>query len=629
MALNIISNFAANVAQRNLANTDMDVTASLTKLSSGTRVVSAKDDAASLAIGSRLRAEVEALSQASVNAGQAGSLLQIADGALSTTADILVRMKSLAVQSSSGQLADSERAVLDSEFQALRSEIDRISNDTEFNGKKLISGDAAVVTASVGETLANEGFTIAYDTSVSVDGDAYRLSYDTVTAVAQVNNVTVGGTVASGDVFNIVITDNTAGTTLTASFTATDTSATTTATGLATAINNLTQGTAGATSSATVVTLTADTAGQEFSIAVTKTSALGTLNDTNTAANVKGEDNLTLTNLTSGNAVTIDTKAALDAAGSGADGANLVGTETAKIEFSSLGITLTLDANFDRTADNNLSNLGTLTSTSAGTITFSASSITFDANGGVSNAALKELIASTDFNTTTGLLTVSIANNSTAVSFKSDNIDFGGVDGGSNGAGVASDDLVGATQNDIQLVIQGESVGTIALGTVALTGSTDGTFTVDLGSLMFGQDTVSGGGDTSFTFKVGSGNDVNADDLTITIKAASASALGISSQSNIATSAASASASTSVSAAIDTLNTTRADIGASQNRLSFAAANLASSIINAEAARSELLDLNIASEITVFTSKQVLLQAGVSMLAQANQLPSNLLRLLQ
>ena len=200
MALSITSNFAANVAQRNLAKTDMDVTASLTKLSSGTRVVSAKDDAASLAIGSRLRAEVEALSQASVNAGQAGSLLQIADGALSTTADILVRMKSLAVQSSSGQLADSERAVLDAEFQALRSEIDRISNDTEFNGQKLIAGDAAVVTASVGENLGNQGFTIAYDSSVSTDGDAYRLNYDTVTAVAQADTVSIAGTVASGEV---------------------------------------------------------------------------------------------------------------------------------------------------------------------------------------------------------------------------------------------------------------------------------------------------------------------------------------------------------------------------------------------------------------------------------------------
>ena len=81
MALNIISNYSANVAHRNLVANDAAATASIAKLSSGTRVVSARDDASSLTIGSRLRAEVEALKQANVNASQAGSLLQIADGA--------------------------------------------------------------------------------------------------------------------------------------------------------------------------------------------------------------------------------------------------------------------------------------------------------------------------------------------------------------------------------------------------------------------------------------------------------------------------------------------------------------------------------------------------------------------
>lgn len=86
---------------------------------------------------------------------------------------------------------------------------------------------------------------------------------------------------------------------------------------------------------------------------------------------------------------------------------------------------------------------------------------------------------------------------------------------------------------------------------------------------------------------------------------------------------------TAVDNAIDNLNEFRADVGAAQNRLDFASANLNVSIENAEAARSTLLDLDIAAEMTTFTSKQVLLQTGVAMLAQANQLPQNLLRLLQ
>ena len=105
MPLNVVSNYAANVAHRNLLKTDTEASASLAKLSIGKRVVSARDDAASMAIGSRMNSEVQALKQAVVNAGQANSMLQIADGAMSTVSDILTRMKVLAIQASSGNLA--------------------------------------------------------------------------------------------------------------------------------------------------------------------------------------------------------------------------------------------------------------------------------------------------------------------------------------------------------------------------------------------------------------------------------------------------------------------------------------------------------------------------------------------
>ena len=113
MPLNIISNFAANVAHRNLTSSDMEATTSLAKLSAGTRVLGAKDDAAALAVGSRLAAEIAGLRTASVNAGQAISMLQVADGAMSQVNDILIRMKTLSVQAASGQLSDTERGMLD------------------------------------------------------------------------------------------------------------------------------------------------------------------------------------------------------------------------------------------------------------------------------------------------------------------------------------------------------------------------------------------------------------------------------------------------------------------------------------------------------------------------------------
>ncbi len=122
--------------------------------------------------------------------------------------------------------------------------------------------------------------------------------------------------------------------------------------------------------------------------------------------------------------------------------------------------------------------------------------------------------------------------------------------------------------------------------------------------------------------------------ISFTVTSSSASALGVlgtdqSGLVGITTASLAETASTAVSSAIDTLNTSRSSVGAAQNRLTFAAQNLASAIENAEAARSNLLDLDVAAEITVFTSKQILVQTGVAMLAQANQLPQNLLRLFQ
>ena len=177
MPLNLISNFAANVAQRNLAMSDAAATSSLAKLSAGSRVISAKDDAASLAVGSRLNAEVIGLKQASVNAGQAISLLQIADGAMAKVDDILVRMKSLSVQAGSGQLSATERSMLNTEFLALRSEVDRISNDTDFAGTTLVN-----VSISVAHTTAS-----AFDTVVGVQDIIFRGNFDTTTATTYTN----------------------------------------------------------------------------------------------------------------------------------------------------------------------------------------------------------------------------------------------------------------------------------------------------------------------------------------------------------------------------------------------------------------------------------------------------------
>jgi flagellin len=114
------------------------------KLASGERINKASDDAAGLAISENLRADVRSLNQAKRNALDGVSLVQTAEGGLNETTNMLVRLRELAVQAASDTLGNTERGFLDKEYQALKSEIDRIANSTEFNGTRLLVGQVAL-----------------------------------------------------------------------------------------------------------------------------------------------------------------------------------------------------------------------------------------------------------------------------------------------------------------------------------------------------------------------------------------------------------------------------------------------------------------------------------------------------
>ncbi|HEX8031597.1 MAG TPA: flagellin, partial [Vicinamibacterales bacterium] len=146
MGLSVAHNGAASVATRYLDVANRNVTRATARLAAGVRVVSARDDAASLAIGSRLNVEVNGLRQGAANARQAITMLQIADGAAARVSDILTRLKTLSVQSGSGQLSNTERGMLDTEYQTLKSEIDRIARSTQFNGNGLVDDGGVVFT---------------------------------------------------------------------------------------------------------------------------------------------------------------------------------------------------------------------------------------------------------------------------------------------------------------------------------------------------------------------------------------------------------------------------------------------------------------------------------------------------
>ena len=151
----VATNTAANSALRFLNNNSSMAAGSVSKLASGSRIVKASDDAAGLAIGTRLKADVTALTQSGINASQGASVVQVADGGLGRIGDVLQRMKALAAQSLSGVPTDSERAFIDAEFQQLVSEIDGIANTTRFNGDSVLNGTVATTEYFVGTNVGD------------------------------------------------------------------------------------------------------------------------------------------------------------------------------------------------------------------------------------------------------------------------------------------------------------------------------------------------------------------------------------------------------------------------------------------------------------------------------------------
>ncbi|MFL5783625.1 MAG: flagellin [Bacteriovoracaceae bacterium] len=169
MGFRINTNIASIAAQRNLSVSNRESEGVLSKLSSGSRITKAADDAAGLAISEKMKSHIRGMRQADRNANDGISMVQTAEGGLNEVSSILTRMRELAIQTSSDTVGDVERGMTNMEYQNLKLELERISQVTEFNGKKLLNGD--------GET---------YDFQVGINNDAFndRISY----SAGQVNS---------------------------------------------------------------------------------------------------------------------------------------------------------------------------------------------------------------------------------------------------------------------------------------------------------------------------------------------------------------------------------------------------------------------------------------------------------
>lgn len=183
MGLRINTNVASQAVQKNLREVSAQSDESLQRLSSGKRITRASDDAAGLAIATNLEAQTKGLRQASRNANDGISLVQVAEGGLQESTNILTRLRELSIQAASDTLGDKERGYLDMEYQQLVKEVDRIAESTTFNGANLLNG----------EGKGNLDFQVG-----AFAGDQNKITFNSAATDASSRSLGVSGTGVAG-----------------------------------------------------------------------------------------------------------------------------------------------------------------------------------------------------------------------------------------------------------------------------------------------------------------------------------------------------------------------------------------------------------------------------------------------
>jgi len=171
MATRIFNNIASTNAQRLLGVNTNRLAQSVERISSGIRINKASDDAAGLAVSEGLRSDIRALRQAVRNSNDGVSLINIAEGALNEQSSMLIRLRELSSQAATGTVGSTERATIQLEFNALRSEIDRISSTTTFNGIGLVDGSMASSVSSTNHIFIQVGIDNSTNSRINLNQD--------------------------------------------------------------------------------------------------------------------------------------------------------------------------------------------------------------------------------------------------------------------------------------------------------------------------------------------------------------------------------------------------------------------------------------------------------------------------
>lgn len=503
MALTVNTNIASLNTQRNLSRSSSALETSMQRLSTGSRINSAKDDAAGLQIANRLTSQVNGLGVAVRNANDGISLAQTAEGALQQSTNILQRMRDLALQSANGSNSVSEREALQAEVTQLKTEMNRIANTTTFGGRNLLNGSFENVDFQVG-SQANEtiGFSIA----------SARAS-----DLGKVNNISFAGFALAG----------------------------------ASASN--------ATPASTV------TPAQELTAVVDGKTTSFDISAGASAEDIQDEINSNFSNIRA------DAKT------------------TARVTIGAPTAAATLDVTINGVQLNQITGVTTATGAAA------ALKEAIDGNSKLSNLKVTDngdgtldIVDQDGKNITLDDVTAG-AGGGTAATFSVQARNF------------ANDGAVGTNQT----ITSGQ--GSVVTGDIKFTGTAS--------SVALYSDDGAGGITTAASQAAGVGSVTDSLERVSTVDVTDVDGA----QSAISV----------IDAALKSIDSQRADLGAVQNRFDNTIANLQNISENVSAARGRIQDTDFAAETANLSKNQILQQAGTAILAQAKQLPQAVLSLLQ
>jgi len=576
------TNISAIAAQNSLRTTNLNQTSAMERLSSGVRINSAKDDAAGLAISTRMTSNIRGLSAAIRNANDGISLTQTAEGGLSSIGDNLQRIRELAVQSANTGNNDTDRAALNTEARQLVSEIDRIANNITFNGIKLLDGSFQNQSLQVGAgNDVNDRISISIGSAkVSALGIGSNSSYSKVLGVGStvptdalaagalsINNAQIGASVSDGVSYR-----NADGSAIAK---ASAINAASGLTGVTATVGKTTLNSSPVVAGASNVNFGATAVGDVMingvDIGVIGAASGAVDRGTQVAAAINSKASQT------GVTAIADTSTGVVSL-TAADGRNITISST-----TAGGNKTGLKSDYSTTVS------ATVGSVAAGGLVINGVSIGAVASSTTAGATAQAALMITAINlmtATTGVVASQDADSGiiklTVNSGEGRGIELSGADVAKFGFAARNSTTTAA----IQLSTQGSN-GIVLGGTTGLTSTGQSAVGYNASVLM-----SSGGVDLS-------------------------------------TAQGSQAALTVLDKAINTVTDSRASMGAYQNRLTASVANLEITSMNLQASRSRILDTDYAKETTNLAKSQIIQQAATAMLAQANQSSQSVLSLLK